>query len=45
MRIALQQQCTTTKLSCCNKAVILSDPDPELVEGEGESKDLRLLFL
>jgi hypothetical protein len=27
------------------QAVILSEPDPELVEGEGESKDLRLLFL
>jgi tetraacyldisaccharide 4'-kinase len=25
--------------------VILSDPDPELVEGEGESKDLLLAFL
>jgi hypothetical protein len=26
------------------QAVILSDPNPEQSEGEGESKDLRLLF-
>jgi hypothetical protein len=27
-----------------HNAVILSDPAPEFVEGEGESKDPRLLF-
>jgi hypothetical protein len=27
-----------------NVVVILSDPDPELVEGEGESKDLHFVL-
>jgi hypothetical protein len=29
---------------CPSLAVILSDPDPEPVEGDGESKDLRFVF-
>jgi hypothetical protein len=31
------------KYGCPTLAVILGDPDPELAEGEGESKDLRFV--